>query len=78
MATMHLLNGLRIDTGQMDSRVKEKAGYMSNGGKFYMRQAAKQAKAEHKMGMERFDKYSGTQAMKHWKRAAGLVSTAER
>jgi hypothetical protein len=78
MATMHLLNGLRINTGLMDDRVKEKAGYMSQGGKFYMRQAAKKAKEEHKMGLERFDKYSGTQAMKHWKRAAGLVSTAER
>jgi len=82
MAVMHFFTSTRIGTekitGLMHDRVKEKAGYMSAGGKFYMRQAAKKAKEEHRQGMENFDKYSGTQAMKHWKRAAGLVSTAER
>lgn len=82
MAVMHFLTSTRIGTeknpGLMNDRVKQKAAYMSQGGKFYMRQAAKKAKEEHRMGLEKFDKYSGTQAMKHWKRAAGLVSTAER
>jgi hypothetical protein len=82
MAVLHFLSNLELrktDTPALiDAKVKDKASYMSNGGKFYIRQAAKMAKGELDEGNKRFDKLSGTQAMKHWKRATSLAMTAER
>lgn len=78
MATLHFLASTSIRTGEMDERVADKTSAMSKGGRWYVKNAAKEAKAQLNEGQSRFEELSGTQAMKHWKQSACLVASAEK